>query len=52
MKEKVQLGYYELGNNFSKELKNLIIEILQFDFQLRPSITKITEHTWMERMRR
>jgi len=30
MREKVKLGYYELGSNFSKELKNLIIEILQF----------------------
>ena len=30
MREKVKLGYYELGTNFSKDLKNLIIEILQF----------------------
>jgi serine/threonine protein kinase len=25
MREKVKLGYYELGSGFSKELKNLII---------------------------
>jgi hypothetical protein len=31
MKEKVKLGFYELGTNFSKDLKNLIVEILQFE---------------------
>jgi len=25
MKEKVKLGFYELGSTFSKELKNLIV---------------------------
>jgi len=37
MKEKLRLGYYELGVNFSKEVKSLIIDILQFDPEQRPS---------------
>ncbi len=48
----MKLGYYELGTNFSKELKNLIIEILQFEPEQRPSITKILAHPWMEKMRK
>ena len=47
MKEKVKLGHYELASNFCKELKSLIIDILQFDPQLRPSMAKICEHPWM-----
>lgn len=48
----MKLGYYELGSNFTKELKNLIIEILQFDPDQRPPIAKIIAHSWMEKMRK
>lgn len=47
MRDKVKLGYYELGSSFSKDLKNLVIEILQFDPDQRPAIAKIMSHPWM-----
>jgi hypothetical protein len=52
MREKVKLGYYELGTNFTKDLKNLIIDLLQFEAEQRPSLQRIVSHTWMERMRK
>ncbi len=52
MKEKIKVGYYELGNSFSKQLKNLIVEILQFDPDERPSISKIMANPWMEKMKK
>lgn len=52
MKEKVKKGFYELGSTFSKDLKNLIVELLQFDAEQRPPLTKVVSHPWIERMRR
>ena len=52
MREKVKLGYYELGSTFSKDLKGLIVDILQFDPELRPSLQRIMGNSWMDRMRK
>jgi serine/threonine protein kinase len=52
MREKIQLGFYELGSNFSKDLKGLIIDLLQFDPDQRPSISNIMNHPWMEKMKK
>lgn len=52
MKEKIRQGSYELGNNLTKDLKTLIVDLLQFEPDQRPSFAKIINHSWMERMRK
>ena len=50
MQQKVKLGYYELGTTLSKEAKQLIIDILQFDPMQRPTLGEVIKHPWVANM--
>jgi len=52
MKVKISSGSYEINVNISAELKNLIMSILQFEANDRPSIHDIKNNPWMEKMKR
>ena len=52
MQQKVKLGYYELGSSLSKEAKQLIIDILQFDPTQRPTLSKVFKNLWMQNMQK
>lgn len=52
MKHKISSGSYEINVNISLELKNLIMSILQFDSNDRPSISQIKSNLWIDKMKR
>lgn len=52
MKEKISTGCYEIKMDISKDLKSLIMSVLQFDPTDRPNIVDIKKHAWIEKMKR
>ena len=52
MQQKVKLGYYELGSSLSKEVKQLIIDILQFDPVQRPTLSDVFKNVWVQNMQK
>ena len=51
IKEKLRNGCYEIKESLSRDLKELMIQILQFDPEKRSSIKDIKDSSWIKRNR-
>lgn len=48
MKQNIKKGAYEIDNSCSQYLRQLIVDILQFAPEKRPTIAHIQSHPWIK----